>query len=214
MEGVRNDDEVTPNREPASQHGRAFGHPPGRARRHVPAGRFAKRGHGCQMPTVLPTALPRAQAADTSARRGARRWQPPPRNHTARVFTLPGNPVLGANGALLRPGRTGLPRSGRLRRKCRDGYVRTCHQRDSARLRRRHGNGRSDPRAYTKPGSRDRRRDGLLASKARSSPRSAGCAANEAEGCGSSMSCPTAGGGTRQDGGKAVYAVLAKQASA
>ena len=55
------------------------------------------------------------------------------RNHvTGRVHAAE-YPVLGANGALLRPGRTRLPRPRRLRRRRRDGHLRARQQRDSAR---------------------------------------------------------------------------------
>ena len=55
------------------------------------------------------------------------------RNHVTDRVHAAEYPVLGADGALLRPGRTRLPRARRLRRRRRNGHLRTRHQRDQAR---------------------------------------------------------------------------------
>ena len=173
-------------------------------------GRSAKPGVAGQMPSVR--YRPRSRARRLPARRhegNARRWQPPrqkPRHSSrSRCRVARTRP----DGALLRPGRTELPRPRRLRRGRRDGHLRTRHQRRSAHADAADDRPRTDAPGRLRGGG-DRRHRPLAAA-----PRSSATWPSDAErGRGLHIvEALSARWGWRPQGpGKAVFAILTREA--
>ena len=91
--------------------------------------------------------------------------------------------------------------SRRLRGRRRGHHQQTRQQRDNARLRGRDGKGWGDPGTDPEPGRRDCCRDGLLTSRP-GQARAVAQQMNADEGCWSSRSCPSTGGGIPKTVGK------------